>query len=294
MNAFVDFYLRAGTAPRPTFDVGATVTRCLDHDAPLRYVSAPTWAQLHPDQVTFVSTAAGTTSSAVAGPAARATDPISTATLPLPGAYKGCRKVSPSEADPTAATYVFDARDDVVLMGGPVVDLTYDTTGPDTELNVRVWDVAPDGSVQGLVTRGTYRSLDGPGTGLRARFQVAPQGYRFPAGHRVKVEVAANDAPYYQASNLPAVVMVRRIEVVLPTLARSPATATRSSPAPAAAAAARRSGLPPTGASRGPGVGLLLLALAVVARRLTPWWRPGCGPRSSWARRPAPRRRVAR
>ena len=110
----------------------------------------------------------------MSGPAARATDPISTATLPLPGAYKGCRKMAPSQADPTAATFLFPATSDLVLMGGPVVDLTYATTAPDTELNVRVWDVAPDASVQGLVTRGTYRSLDGPGTGLHARFQIAP------------------------------------------------------------------------------------------------------------------------
>jgi hypothetical protein len=221
MNDFLDHYLRpaAGTTP-PLFDVGATVTRCLDHDAPMRYVSAPEWSGLHPEKVTFVSTEPGTTSSAAPGPAGLATDPISTATLPLPGSYKGCRKVEPASVDPTTATYVFDVDADLVLMGGPVVDITYASTAPDTELNVRMWDVAADGSVQGLVTRGTFRSLDGPGVGLRARFQIAPNGYRFPAGHSVKLEVTANDAPYYQQSNVPAVVQVERVELTLPLLDR--------------------------------------------------------------------------
>jgi predicted acyl esterase len=81
---------------------------------------------------------------------------------------------------------------------------------------VRLWDVAPDGSVQGLVTRGTYRSVDGPGTGLRARFQIAPTGYRFRAGHSVKLEVTGNDAPYRQPSNVPAVIGIDAVELTLP------------------------------------------------------------------------------
>ncbi len=47
-------------------------------------------------------------------------------------------------------------------------------------------------------------------------FQLAPQGYRFPAGHRIKVEVTANDAPYLQPSNLPAVVTVEGLTLVVP------------------------------------------------------------------------------
>ena len=97
----------------------------------------------------------------------------------------------------------------------------YVTTAPDVELNVRVWDVAPDQSVQGLITRGTYRSLDGPGTELEARFQLAPQGYRFAKDHTIRVEVAANDAPYFQTSNVPAVAQIEALSLTVP-LSRSP------------------------------------------------------------------------
>jgi predicted acyl esterase len=266
MNAFLDHYLRPDRTPAaPTFDVTSTVTRCLDHNAPMQLATAPTWDALHTGHVTFVSTVAGTTSSAVPGPAARATDPITTATLPLPGAYKGCRIMRPSQPDPTAATYTFPVTTDTVLMGGPVVDVTFSTTAPDTELDIRVWDVAPDGSAQGLVTRGTYRSVDPPGTNHHAAFQIAPQSYRFPAGHSLKVEVAANDFPYYQQDNVPAVVQVNRLAVTLPLHEQALVGAVAKGPAVLAATAhAPTAALPATGGQPWGRVAGGLLALALL------------------------------
>jgi hypothetical protein len=145
-----------------------------------------------------------------------ATDPVSTASIPGPQSYKGCRKMSPAVTDAGVAWWSWDAHGDV-LLGGPVVELGYTTTAPDTELNIRLWDVTADGSAQALVTRGTYRSLDGPGANLRARFEIAPTGYRFAAGHTIKLEVTANDAPYRGASNVPAVVVVDGVTLSLPT-----------------------------------------------------------------------------
>jgi predicted acyl esterase len=272
MNAFVDHYLRPDRTPKePLFDVGATATRCLDHDAPMRYVAAPDWGGLHQRHAAFVSTAAGTTASATPGPAGLATDPITTATLALPTSYKGCRIMRPSQPDPTVATYEFPVADDLVLMGGPVVDVAFTTTAPDTELSVRLWDVAADGSAQGLVTRGTYRSLDPPGTG-RARFQIDPQGYRFPAGHRLKVEVAADDAPYYQQSNVPAVVQVERVELTLPLFEPRPSVnAVPERPASVSGRTGAR-GLPATGGAAPASQAMALLALGLLlarARRLS-------------------------
>jgi LPXTG-motif cell wall-anchored protein len=278
MNEFLDHYLRPDRTPAaPSFDVSSTVTRCLDHDAPMHVATAPTYEALHTGHVTFVSAAPGTTASLVPGPAARATDPISTATLPLPGAYHGCRIMRPSSPDPTAATYEFPISGDTVLMGGPVVDVTFSTTSPDTELNVRLWDVAPDGSAQGLVTRGTYRSLDTPGAGRHARFQIAPQGYRFPAGHKIKLEVAANDLPYYQQDNIPSVVQVSRLELTLPLHVDTANANTAGQPKVLAATAhAQVASLPATGGSERSAtlaLGLLVLALLAVSARDRGWAR---------------------
>lgn len=214
MNAFLDHYL-AGAGPAPAFDVTAAITRCLNKDAPMELVTAPDWASLHTSLAVFEATASGVSSSAIIGEAGIATDPVSTASLPGPQAYKGCRIVRPLLGDLNSVTFEFPVSDAITLLGGPVVNLTYGTTGPDTELNVRLWDVTPDGT-QALVTRGTYRSLDGPGIGLKARFQIAPTGYRFAPGHTIKLDVTANDAPYRQPSNIPALLTPTRTVLTLP------------------------------------------------------------------------------
>jgi predicted acyl esterase len=121
--------------------------------------------------------------------------------------------------------------------------------------------VAPDGSAQGLVTRGTYRSLDGPGPALHARFQIAPQSYRFPAGHKLKVEVAANDFPYYQQDNLPGVVQVSRLELTLPIHQEASLAAAKRPSVLAVSASAPNASLPATGGTGHTAFALGLLAL---------------------------------
>lgn len=269
MNDFIDHHLRPDRTPRPpTFDVGATVTRCLEPDEPVRYETARDWHDLHPHHIRFTSDAGGTTSTAVAGPAALATDPISTATLPLPGSYKGCRIMRPSQPDPTVATFEFDVARDLILMGGPVVEAEVTTTGPDVPLSARLWHVAPDGSEQGLITRGTYRIAEaGP---VDLAFQLGPQGYRFPAGHRIKLELTANDSPYYQGSNIPAAVTVGPVELVLPLLedpaAPGPAVEPPGRLSDPGAGAGRGGTLPATGGSAPVVLAGVLLAAALAAR----------------------------
>jgi predicted acyl esterase len=220
MNDFLDHYLRPDRTPQePRFDVGATVTRCLDEDRPVEYVSAPTWHDLHPRRTTFTSDEVRRTSTTEPGPAGVATDPISGATLPGPNSYKGCRVMRPAAADPTTATYEFALDEDLTLMGGPVVDISFSVDAGGIPIAVRVWDVDQTGSAQGLVTRGVYRVEDlSPDGTNRATFQLRPQGYRFPAGHRMKVEVTGNDSPYLQASNIAAAVAVERLSITMPLL----------------------------------------------------------------------------
>ena len=262
MNDFIDHYLRPDRTPTaPGFDVGATVTRCLDHDAAMRYVAADDWHALHPATARFSSDDAGVTSTETPGPAGLATDPILTATLPLPIAYKGCRIMSPSQADPTVVTYEWVVERDMVLMGGPVVDIAFTTTAPDVPLSTRLWHVTADGSRQGLVTRGTYRVAEGPGA-ASASYQLAPQGYRFPRGDRIKLEVTANDMPYLQASNIPATVAVEGVDLSLPLL-EEPADPDAT---PSAEGQAFPQQLPATGDRERLPVALAVAAIALALR----------------------------
>lgn len=214
MNAFLDHYLR-GEGPAPVFGATAAITRCFNPDDPMELVTAPGWGALHTGLLTLETGVTGVSASAVPSEAGLVTDPILTEQLPVPAPYKGCRRYTPRLPEPNSVLADFTVDQPVTLLGGPVVELTYATTAPDVELNIRLWDVAPDGT-KALVTRGTYRSLDGPGTDLVAAFQIAPTGYRFAAGHTIQLDITANDAPYRQPSNVPALLIPTRAALTLP------------------------------------------------------------------------------
>jgi predicted acyl esterase len=141
-------------------------------------------------------------------------DPVVTAALPGPQSYKGCR-ILPETTDPNAATYRWNVGADLTLLGAPVVEVAFAATAPDSELNVRLWDVTTDGR-QALVTRGTYRDTE-LGLARKARFAIAPQGYRWKRGHAVKLEITANDMPYRAPNNLGGVVAITSASLTLPT-----------------------------------------------------------------------------
>ena len=74
----------------------------------------------------------------------------------------------------------------------------------------------PGGKTKSLA-RSSGRSRSLPGSALRARFEIAPNGYRWAPGHILKIEVTSNDAPYYQPSNISAVVAIASMTLTLPT-----------------------------------------------------------------------------
>lgn len=77
------------------------------------------------------------------------------------------------------------------------------------QLDPRVYDVAPDGS-EVLVTRGAYsENVDAPVGPHEARFDAFGFSYRFAAGHRIKVMLATNDAPYLRPASNPFAVVIQ-------------------------------------------------------------------------------------
>jgi hypothetical protein len=217
MNAFLDHYL-TGAGSTPASDVTAAVTRCFNFEAPMELVTAPTWTALTPSQRTWTLPGPKVTTSAGPSVVGVLSDPVTQASITQnPLSYRGCRKIDSRTADPNAATWTINLSNPVTMLGPPVVDVTFTTVAPDVELAVRLWDVDPATGIQALVTRGVYRSLAGPGAGLHARFQLAPNGYRWLAGHRIKLEITGNDAPYFQPSNVPAVIVISVARLSLPT-----------------------------------------------------------------------------
>jgi predicted acyl esterase len=118
-----------------------------------------------------------------------------------------------AETEPDAAAYTMSSPG-FTLMGLPTVTATVKTLGPFGEIAARLWDVLPDGE-QRLISRGVYR-LGESQTGA-ITFQLHGNGYRFPAGDTVKLELLGRDAPYYRASNGTFSVEVSNLSVSLPT-----------------------------------------------------------------------------
>ena len=97
----------------------------------------------------------------------------------------------------------------------PTVTTTVNTIGPFGELVSRLWDVLPSGE-QRLITRGVYRLTENQ-TGT-ITFQLHGNGYEFPAGDTIKLELLGRDAPYYRASNGAFSIEVSNLTASLPGL----------------------------------------------------------------------------
>jgi predicted acyl esterase len=163
------------------------------------------WAKLHPHTISFGSPAAQTFTSAGGNPATAAQfDPIA-------GTTEACKTVS-AETEPDTANYTTTSQG-FTLLGLPTVTATINTVGPFGEIAARLWDVLPDGE-QRLITRGIYRLTENQqGT---ITFQLHGNGYEFPAGDTVKLQLLGRDAPYYRASNGAFSVEVHNVTVALP------------------------------------------------------------------------------
>ena len=131
-----------------------------------------------------------------------------------------------AQALPPAAGSVVDSwpvRHPLTLLGAPTVHTTLAVTddssqapyvtGPagGTQLDARLWDVAPDGSAL-LLTRLLYR----PRSSGPQSFQLHPIGYRVPSGHRLALELRGSDAPYGRPSNEPFEIEVGALRLTLP------------------------------------------------------------------------------
>ena len=89
----------------------------------------------------------------------------------------------------------------------PRLSLRYRALAPDVQLNARLWDVAPGGT-QTLVTRGAYRAVAPNLAGDSAEYDLFGNHWRFEPGHRLMLEVTADDSPYLRRDNFPAVATI--------------------------------------------------------------------------------------
>jgi fermentation-respiration switch protein FrsA (DUF1100 family) len=164
------------------------------------------WSKLHPHTLSFGSAAAQIFTSAGGNPT------IASEFDPIAGTSDACKTVT-AETEPNTANYTMTSSG-FTLLGLPTVTATIKTIGPFGEIAARLWDVLPSGE-QRLITRGVYRLLDNQSGTIK--FQLHGNGYQFPAGDTVKLQLLGRDAPYYRASNGTFSVEVSNLTVSLPT-----------------------------------------------------------------------------
>ncbi len=167
--------------------------------------TASTWAKLHPHTVSFGSAAAQTFTSAGGNATVAAElDPIANT--------DACKTVK-AEEEPDTANYTTTSSG-FTLLGLPKVTATVKVVGLYGEITARLWDVLPGGE-QREVSRGVYRLLENQQGQIT--FQLHGNGYEFPAGDTVKLQLLGRDAPSYRASNSAFSVEVSALTVSLPT-----------------------------------------------------------------------------
>jgi hypothetical protein len=214
IRAWMDHWLReAGT--KPFTGVLATTQTCPRTAPSGGPFTATTFTGLARGVVRFASPSSQAIASTGGDPqVAAAIDPVT-------GGGDACATTK-ADAAPGTAVYKLPASKGFTLLGAPEVRATLAVSGPAAQIAARLWDVAPDGSSQTLVARGTYR----PDGGATAVFQLHPNGWRFAPGHVPMLELLGADAPYTRVSNGVFQIDVKSLELMLPT---REGTASRSS-----------------------------------------------------------------
>ena len=207
LNTFVDHYAR-GTGPRPPFDVTADLQVC-GGDSPGPSFTASSFAALAPHSLRLTATGDQVTTNAVTpNPHALDADPIGN--FLANGA--GC-PVETSPAGPGVATYDLGPLSaDTIMIGRPRLTVPHTGTGSGLQLNARLYDLAPDGTAT-LADRGGVIVSDPDAT---TTFDLNGNGWRFSAGHRLRIELTQDDQPYVRRSNQPSTLTLHGVTVDLP------------------------------------------------------------------------------
>ena len=127
-------------------------------------------------------------------------------------------RLNPAPPDTGASTsWTFPICADFTLLGEPALHLDGTLLGTDAEINSRLWDIAPDGSAT-LVTRGAYRwtvSTDA----ASITYALLGSGWKFVAGHQLRIQVTQNDMPYLRLDNYQSSAVYSSMQLILPTTA---------------------------------------------------------------------------
>jgi X-Pro dipeptidyl-peptidase (S15 family)/X-Pro dipeptidyl-peptidase C-terminal non-catalytic domain len=220
LNKFIDYYAQPSgdpSPPRPKFDVTASLQICPQNadanhpaDEPGDTYTGSRFSRLAPYNLRLaMSGDQSTVNDAEPNPHATQADPIVNAF------FNGSRcPVATAPAGPGVAVYDGDPlASTVTMIGATTLSIDYDaTTSAGLQLNSRLYDVFPDGTAV-MVDRGVWRATDAHGT---VTYELHGNGGRFPAGHKIRIEVAQDDAQFVKPSAIPSSAVIHGVRLEIP------------------------------------------------------------------------------
>jgi ABC-2 type transport system ATP-binding protein len=131
--------------------------------------------------------------------------------------YTGTPPDPPEIATSLASYTIAPAGANQLVAGAPTAHLHASTLAPRVQLDVRVYDLAPDGTRQ-LVTRGTYTADNGLLPIGEADIDIPTYGNLWPlAGdHTLRVDLTNLDTPYITPSRIPSETRISNVRVDIP------------------------------------------------------------------------------
>lgn len=226
LNKFIDNYAQpaGGYAPAaPSFDVTASLQVCPQNassigvpaDEPGPRFTASTFEGLATHTLSLDMQGAQTTTNNVEPNlhAIRA-DPVQN--LAVNGGH--C-PVETTIAEPGVASYTSSPlAGTATMIGASQVMVHFALTAGQTDglqLNARLYDVLPDGTAL-MVDRGDRRVTATDVANGLVTFGLNGNGWRFPAGDRIRIEVAQDDDPYLKSTDVPSALSLSQVQIAAP------------------------------------------------------------------------------
>jgi len=130
----------------------------------------------------------------------------------------GACPVETTPAGPGVATYdSAPLPEQATMIGATRATVRFSATSSlgQVQMNARLYDVFPDGTAL-MVDRGPRRITDAELLAGKVSYELHGNGWRFPARHKIRIELAQDDDPYIKSSTVPSTVNISSVALDIP------------------------------------------------------------------------------